>query len=167
MDQRRVLKREYMANRDRLFSLAFALTGDEGMAEDVVHDVFASLVEQPWRLRGVRRLRAYLSVCTRNRALNAMRERKQRQAAQPAVADRRQSAGLDDPSEQMERREDRERLLRALNGLPDDLRDVLSLRIWGALSFRRIAALSGVATSTVHARYRQALRTAREHLGEG
>ena len=43
------------------------------------------------------------------------------------------------------------RLLRALNGLPDDLREVLSLRIWGALSFRRIAALSGVATSTTSA----------------
>jgi hypothetical protein len=38
------LTRIYTANKDRLYALGFALTADKGLAEDVVHDVYAPVL---------------------------------------------------------------------------------------------------------------------------
>ncbi len=166
VDLRESLEKAYVAHKDRLLTLATALTGDRGAAEDVVHDVFASLIEQPRRVRGGRNLAAFLSVCARNRALDWLRARKRRATPQAVEAVPANNPGRDDPVERASRREEEEILLAMVGGLPQELREVLALRIWGGLGFREIADLRGVAKSTAHARYRQALRNMRTQFSQ-
>lgn len=163
MDARKSFEKAYVAHKDRLLTLAVALTGDRGAAEDIVHDVFASLIEQPRRLSRSRNLPAFLSVCTRNRAFDWLRARKRRGRLEVAAATHTRQ---DNPSEQAAQKEEGEILLGMVSSLPGDLREVLALRIWGGLGFREIARVQSTTKSTAHARYRQALGNIRTQLSQ-
>lgn len=54
----------------------------------------------------------------------------------------------------------------AMEQLPVDQREVLTLKIWGDLTFREIAETVGVSLNTVASRYRYALETLRNVLEE-
>lgn len=60
----------------------------------------------------------------------------------------------------------RDYLASAVRELPENLREVLILRVWGELSFRSIAELTGVPVPTATSRYRYALERLRECLTE-
>lgn len=60
----------------------------------------------------------------------------------------------------------REVLAAAVTRLPEDFREVLTLRIWGGLTFPAIAQLTGVPCATATSRYRYAIEHLREHLAE-
>jgi RNA polymerase sigma-70 factor (ECF subfamily) len=63
-------------------------------------------------------------------------------------------------------RADTDRVLAAaVQELPEQLREVLTLRIWGELSFPEIARLTGAPVATATSRYRYALERLREILG--
>jgi RNA polymerase sigma-70 factor (ECF subfamily) len=53
-----------------------------------------------------------------------------------------------------------ETLAHAIMKLPDHLREVLILKLWGEMTFPKISELTGVSTATATSRYRYAL----EHL---
>jgi RNA polymerase sigma-70 factor, ECF subfamily len=154
------LESAYSALRDRLLILAAALTTDWASAEDVVHDAFATMIREHWRLGNGFNLEGFLIVCVRNRALDVCRSEKLRKPAQPhtdSEIDRRAS----DPGVRVAADEERELLLNAVRQLAPDLRDALSLRIWGGLSFEEIGQLQDIAKSSAHDRYRQALHEVR------
>ena len=52
----------------------------------------------------------------------------------------------------------------ALKSLPDHLREVVSLKLWGGLTFPEIAGITGVPVPTATSRYRYALDRLRETL---
>ncbi len=54
----------------------------------------------------------------------------------------------------------------ALRSLPDELREVIVLRVWSDLTLEQIATAVGCSVSTVHRRYEAGLTTLRERLGE-
>ena len=56
--------------------------------------------------------------------------------------------------------ETQEILVRAINNLPEKLREVLTLKLWGELTFPEISRLTNTTVSTVTSRYRYAI----EHL---
>ena len=55
----------------------------------------------------------------------------------------------------------RDTIAAALRDLPDDQREVVSLRLWGGLSFPEIAAVTGVPAPTAASRYRAAIERLR------
>ena len=57
----------------------------------------------------------------------------------------------------VEDRENRQLLERAVLSLPADQREVVTLRIWGELTYAEIAKATGETTNTVASRYRYAL----------
>jgi RNA polymerase sigma-70 factor (ECF subfamily) len=57
-------------------------------------------------------------------------------------------------------------LAQAVAGLPEHLREVLTLRIWGGLSFPEIGKVTGVSENTAASRHRYALEQLRETLGK-
>lgn len=163
----RAFEKVYMTHKDRLLTLATALTGDRSAAEDVVHDVFASLIEEPWRLRDGANLPAYLAVCARNRALDLARRQKSRIKLATNDTPLRRDSKRNDPAQRVARHEESQILLHMVSALPAELREVLALRIWGNLSFEEIGRLQKTAKSTAHARYRQALDELRQKLTKG
>ncbi len=160
------LERAYKANRDRLFTFAKAFVKDAGLAEDVVHDVFATLAEDPRPFENSRNLASFLTVCARNQAISLLRKRKRREALRDVAAER-PGASLDDPYRRASRDEENGTLLAAVEDLPDDLREVLALKVWGELTFDEIARAQSIAKSTAHARYAQALEKVRRRLARG
>ncbi len=61
---------------------------------------------------------------------------------------------------------DRARVRAAVEGLPDDLRDVVMLTAFSELSYDEVAQLLGIASGTVGSRRNKALRLLRAELGE-
>lgn len=57
----------------------------------------------------------------------------------------------------------RHQLASAIETLPDTLREVLILKIWGDLTFPAISQLIGIPTATATSRYRYALERLREN----
>lgn len=64
----------------------------------------------------------------------------------------------------LEDTEDAELLRKEVEGLPDKLREVLTLRIWGGLTFAEIGELLGVSHNTAASRYRYALEQLQKKL---
>lgn len=146
------LRTIYESHKDHLLTLARALTGSRGDAEDVVHDVFVAFVRNLPALRLRTSLRAYLcvAVCNRVRDLARMRIR---QGAGPNATD----LGSDVPASPDVRAAEAElteRLRAALMMLPPEQREVVLLRSRSALPFKEIARCQGIGVNTAQARYR-------------
>jgi RNA polymerase sigma factor (sigma-70 family) len=126
--------------------------------EDVVQEAFLELFRQPEPPRDAA---AWLYRVVRNLAINASRTAARRRRHEAAAA-RQGEPWLTSPPEH---RLGGQEATEALRRLPDELREVVILRLWGGLSLKEIADVTGGAVSTVHRRYRVALETLRERLG--
>ena len=128
-----------------------------------MHDVFATLLKEPWRLGNGSKVLPFLVVSVRNGALDQLRRRTRRHARELEHVER-SALPAADQSLQRAQVEEVERLLRQISLLPDDLKETLSLRTWGGLTFEEIADLQKVTKSTAHARFSQALEQLRREL---
>ncbi len=63
-----------------------------------------------------------------------------------------------------ERRETAEIVTRALAALPEEQREVVTLKLWGGLTFQEIATALGISINTVAGRYRYALNHLQKQL---
>ena len=146
-----------MEHKDRLLTLATALTGHVSAGEDIVHDVFAKLVQDARRLRNDDHVAGFLSVCVRNCALDWCRMRAKQNKLSTAYAACRQDDPGKDPANRAVEEEEAQALLKAVHKLPGELREIVSLKFWGGLSFQEIAELRQTTKSTAHARYSEAI----------
>ncbi len=153
----RALENAYLTHRERLLTLAAAFVDEKPLAEDVVHDVFVWLAAEPGRLVAGDGLGPYLTVAVRNRAVSILRDRRRRAALVPENSESAGAADTADPAFLVGAAQEAQVLLGLVAALPDDLKDVIALRIWGELGFREIARIQGVSESTAHGRYREAL----------
>lgn len=131
---------------------------DAAEAEDVVHEVFAQLMQQR---RPPDAIRPWLYRVARHKALNVARSRRRR-------AQREHEAQLLRPAPPdgtaAEVRFDARTAERGLAALPDEQREVIVLRIWGGLAWQEIADALDSPVSTVFSRYRSGLTTLRQRL---
>ena len=144
----------YRQHGSALLLLASAITGERSRAEDMVHQVFAKLLENG-NLSHVLDVKAYLFACVRNAALNNIKAR------QPDVVLNEESAWFAPPNRDFV---EELNLRRALYALPDDQRQVTILHVWGELTFSQIAQLLGISSNTAASRYRYALAKLREAM---
>jgi RNA polymerase sigma-70 factor (ECF subfamily) len=153
------LIRLYVKYEKYLLTIATALLTDTHAAEDVVHDVFCSLIQtrETISLRG--NLQSYLATCIINRARDKMRSLKRRSGA----AEHAGAATLDaDGPEQVAIQDEQNReVIRAIAMLPYEQREVVVLHLNGGMKFRQIAAIQRVSTNTAKSRYQYALRRLR------
>jgi RNA polymerase sigma factor (sigma-70 family) len=157
---REALTRIYQKYKDDLLLLAMALLNDRSAAQDVVHDVFLSFVNglDTFRLTGS--LKGYLLTCVANHARNwnKAQRRRGRLAGQP---DEEPAADGDAPLDAMLCNEQLSLLSGALAELPVEQREIIMLRLHGALTFRAIAGVQGIPADTVKSRYRYGLEKLR------
>lgn len=120
--------------------------------QDSVQEAFIQLAQQPERPHDSV---AWLFRVVRNHALNACRAEYRRVTHEAAAARRERKAS--DSHDLTELRD-------LLEQLPEDLREIVVLRIWGHLSWQEIAELTGGSRSATHRRYADALRQLRHAL---
>jgi RNA polymerase sigma-70 factor (sigma-E family) len=150
----------FQAHQAAALRLAYLLTGDAGLAEDVVADAFARMYGR-WRRDRIHDPRAYL----RRAIVNQVRGRFRRTATRRKhdVSTRWSESTSDAADEGIA---DRDRLRRALSVLPPRQRATVVLRMLEDLSEFDTAALLGVSTGTVKSHLSRGIERLRAALDE-
>jgi RNA polymerase sigma-70 factor, ECF subfamily len=148
---------------ERTYELVFAslvkLSGDRDLAADLTQETY----RRAWASLGGFRRGAAFSTWLYRIAYNTFLNHVRRPALlQPLTAEREATAAAPepDPERAMSHTEASARLRRAVLGLPDDLRLVVTARFWGEVPVAEIARLEGITGPAV----RKRLRRAMEHL---
>jgi RNA polymerase sigma-70 factor (ECF subfamily) len=96
----------------------------------------------------------------RNAALKQLRTQTRRLRREESFADTTPAWFQTDPGLDL----DAQQAERALRELPDDEREIVTLRIWGGLTLDEIASVVGASVATVFRRYRSALESLRHEM---
>jgi len=149
---RAAFQRIYEKYESDLRTLAANLLYDKAVVEDVVHDVFVSLLQVMDKFELRSSLAGYLKTCVANRSRDYMR-RRQRQTAAANDAEQVMPSG-DGPVHLVIKSEELQKLDSAMSQIPYEQREAIVLRLHGQMKFRAIAKLQNVTPKTAHSRYR-------------
>lgn len=150
----------YARHADDAVRLAFLLTGDRGLAEDLVQDAFVRLAGRLVHLRDPGAFDAYL----RRTVLNLTNSHFRRKRVERAYLARARGAigtqeGRSDPSV-----EDRDALWRALGRLSKRQRVAIVLRFYEDLSEREVSEILKCRPGTVKSLVSRGLATLRNEI---
>jgi RNA polymerase sigma-70 factor (ECF subfamily) len=153
----------YQTYHGDLLTLAANLLRDPATAEDVVQDVFIGLVRSVPRLELRRTLRAYLATAVANRVKDHYR-RKPRVSVASLEDISDVPAGQDGPVQMVIDGEQMQRLRAALEELPYEQREAVTLHVHMGLKFREVAKHQNISIKTALSRYRYGLDKLRSIL---
>lgn len=150
--------------------------GDDALAEDVFQNTFLQVYQKLDQYESGRPVRPWLYTIATHQAIDALR----RAGRRPAVSlDQTRETDVngaahslldlleappDDPTEQMETEERRERVRAVVAELPEHLRGALLLAYFQGLKYREIAAILNIPVGTVKSRLHAALFKLHEAL---
>jgi RNA polymerase sigma factor (sigma-70 family) len=141
---------------------AATITGDAERARDVVQDTFVRLwAEDPARLNG--RLVEWLYTVCRNRALDLRRKEKRMTPLTDLELETHESVEPS-PATNVERRESASQILRLLDDLPPNQREVVRLKFQNDLSYQEISNITHLSVSNVGFLLHTALKTLRKKM---
>lgn len=165
---RSALREMYRLYKDELVGLGAAMIRDKDKAEDIVHDIFARMVERQQNLRVSQNLRRYLITSVVNAVRQVIRNRVTRKPYQEATQTCENSHCLasEEPIMANIAKERTQQIALALQSLPHEQREVILLRHFSDLRFKTIAALQETSVNTVQGRYRYGIDKLR-HLLNG
>lgn len=144
-----------------LFRAALHVAPDAAAAEDALQETFLALIEAARGGAPIREVGPWLAGTLRNKVLRGRRtERRVPDVHRLAPRD-----GEDDPLASVERAEDRERVRRALEDLPETYREVAVLRWRYGMEPAAIAHVRGMAPGTVRSLLSRAAERLRPALG--
>jgi RNA polymerase sigma-70 factor (sigma-E family) len=140
----------YHRHRDELVRLAVGLTGDGGLAEEIVQEAFAQLLARWSLLRDRQAAPAYLRQIVVNGARANWRRRRRRELLAHLLGSQAHTEGPDIAQQST--------LLAALDQLPIGKRSCVLLRYYADLSEAETAQVLGVSTGTVKSQTAKGLR---------
>jgi RNA polymerase sigma factor (sigma-70 family) len=145
-------------HKGALLRFLLARVGEVEAAEDLAQEVFISVLRTPGEGRAEARVRTWLFAIARNRVIDHHRAALRREKAHAAsVTEKERGNSSIDPATAAALEEEHRQLAALLGELPEEQREVLSLRIFGGLSLGEIAEVLGVPLNTVKSRTRYAL----------
>jgi RNA polymerase sigma-70 factor, ECF subfamily len=146
----------YFRHRDWVAALAYRLTGDNDAALDVMQETFLYFLRKFPGFRLTANLKTFLYPAVRNLSIAARRKAARYQAT-PAELEQLEhtaappAAGAEDADLQF-----------VLAALPEEQREVLSLRFVDGLSLAEVAGAMSIPLGTVKSRLHNALQTLRQ-----
>ena len=123
------------------------LGGDWERARDVVQDTFVKLYQQETELVE-ERLKSWLYTVCRNRSIDVLRKEKPMTVTESETFDSMDDA-RPDPSQSVETRERYEEVMRYVERLPENQREVIRLKFQSDLSYKEIAEITNLSVSNV------------------
>jgi len=159
------------ATQNTVTSLALAIVRDVQHSEDIAQEAYLAVWKRLKTLRNPDSFLPWLRQITRNLARDHLRQRKSRPGDVPDSADSINSldneAAGEKSSEEMVTLAQQDQLIReALDGLPDESREVLILFYREDQSSRQVARLLGLSDSAVRKRLSRARSGLRAELEE-
>jgi RNA polymerase sigma-70 factor (ECF subfamily) len=154
-------ERLYAEHAQPLLGFLVYRTGNRAVAEDVLADTFerAFKARRPFDPRKAGEKTWLYSI-----ALNLLRDRGRRQAAESRALERAVTVPGGDSTGAIDAVHDRDSLAHAMERLSDEERDSVALRYGADLTVPEIAKLTGEKLTTVEGRVYRALRKLREEL---
>jgi RNA polymerase sigma-70 factor (ECF subfamily) len=157
------LSRVYEKYRDDLLRLAVSLLNNTATAEDVVQDVFVRFASSARVFRLTGSLKGYLATCVANAARNAIKTGRRREAdSLDESMDLAATGG--GPEDGLMCSEQFNLVSRAMEELPAEQREAVTLHLYGDMPFREIAEWQKTSIKTVQSRYRYGLDRLRSFL---
>lgn len=157
----------YARHRGPLYRFLMRQLRNPALADEFFQDVWQRVIaaREGWKPEAA--FSTWLFRIAHNRLNDHWRAAKHRPAA-PDDADERAARVADPttPERELSDFEQRRRLQRALEELPDEQREVLLLRLEQELSLEEIGAITGVGRETVKSRLRYAMDKLRQRLNE-
>jgi RNA polymerase sigma-70 factor, ECF subfamily len=155
-DQPRLFETVVLPHLDAAYNLARWILRNEDNAQEVVQESAMRALKYHHTLRGEDALPWLLQI-VRNTAFTWL-ERNQRNDAVESLADDTMipDDSASDPSSIVSDQLDAESLVRAVDGLPAEFREVIVLRELEGLSYKQIAQTTGVSIGTVMSRISRA-----------
>lgn len=147
------LRRVYEEYSEYLLALAFSLSYDKSLAEDVLHDVFVKFAERVVKLKLRESLKNYLRACVVNRIRDI-----QRRPRKPAEGTRSTSWDWANPCKQATIDDELQRVDRAMAQLTFEQRKVIILHEQEDMKFKEIALFLDISVNTVNSRYRRGMK---------
>ncbi len=156
MTNRNDIEQLFKAHYAQMYRLATAILHDDDLARDIVHDVFASLLDgKPGILVNV----SYLLKAVRNRCLNNIRDCEIHQRIVNCYF-------LDNEEYDTENWPDNETITRIYSFIHNDIspqaRRVIELRFSAGMPFARIATTMGISETAVYRHLSHALTIIRK-----
>jgi RNA polymerase sigma-70 factor (ECF subfamily) len=158
-----------------LYNFALRQIGAHAVAEEVVQDAFVRVVQSAGEFKHEARFTTWVYTILRNLCIDQLRRRALRrhpslderpnqgdeegQTLLDQTPDKRSSVERDATSTEL-----KQRISRAVEGLPDEQREVFLLREVSNLPFKEIAIVTGVPENTVKSRMRYALERLQQAL---
>ena len=160
MTNRNDIEQLFKAHYAQMYRLAVALLHDDDLARDIVHDVFASLLDLPLEITVTG---GYLIKAVRNRCLNNIRDCEIHQR----IVNR---YFLENEEYESEDWPDKETITRIYSLIKSEIspqaRRIMELRFSKGLPFARIAASMGISETAVYRHLSHALTIIRKKLNE-
>lgn len=159
---RRAARALYDAHAARVHRLAYRISGDAALAEDLTQDVFVLVFRELPKFRGEAAFSTWLHRIAVTVSLNAMRKVKRLRERETDLDEARHhehEGGDLDPDL-------RERLAAAIDALPEGLRVALVMHTIEGYTHAEVAAALGIAEGTSKARVFEARARLRKALGE-
>ncbi len=168
-DKHARFEREALSHLDALFGLALRLTGgDEPLAEDLVQDTILRAWQAWDTYQEGTNCRAWLMTILRNQFINRYRQRKRRPASVEFAEFEERSVFMDvveeDPEGAFFDELVDDRVIEAIQGLPEDFRIPLVLSDLEGLGYQEIAEIMEIPVGTVKSRLFRARRRLQRQL---
>jgi RNA polymerase sigma-70 factor (ECF subfamily) len=146
-DRRRFVAGVYAESGPRLYRYALMILADRRDAEDVLQQVFASMLSTR-TLPAIDDAGAYFRSAVRNAAYSLLRQRRRARAAAESMLE---------PVVPGCSPADQAALEQALRALPPEQREVVHLHVYEGMTLQEVADETAESINTVAARYRYAL----------
>jgi len=158
---KKALARIYDKYKCDMLRIAAALLTNNTAAEDVVHDVFISFSNSSERLKVSGNLKSYLVTSVVNRARNANHVQSRESINQYQIESKEDCRR---PEQWIIATEEFTRIQNIMAVLPYEQREVITLHLYGEMTFDAIANSQEVSINTVQSRYRYGLDKLRSLL---
>ena len=154
------LRQIYLKYKDDLLTVSRSLVYDINTAEDCLQDVFVSLASDGCRIRS--NLKGYLLSSVVNRARDYLRRKVAQSNLQ--VNMRAEHVDVTETANVPALDENMKTVIRALEKLSCEQREVIVLHLQGDMKFREIAAMLDMSINLVQSRYRDGIEKLRQVL---
>jgi len=142
-----------------LFDFLSRMTGNAGVAEDLVQDVFVRVLKYRATFRDEGRFDTWLYRIARNARVDYFKSRRPSESIDDALEIPQPG---DSPAETVQREREVVRLRRALLLLRDDKRELIVLARYRAMKHEQIAELLGIQAGAVKVRLHRAVQELRQ-----
>jgi RNA polymerase sigma-70 factor, ECF subfamily len=158
------LEQLFTRHSARLYRFVLRMTGNAPLSEDIVSEVFLEVWRRPARFQARSQVSTWLFAIARNKALQALRSRRQNPLDDDGAADLVDSA--DDPEAALHEKSRSIVLRRCLLLLSPIQREIVDLVYYHEKSVAEVAQIVGIPTGTVKTRMFRARSRIAELLAE-